>query len=125
MRPAMRLGDTKISQQEGGCLCFHRSAAIGVQRQLAGQDGMPGESIVKQVLEQDGVFRIGDAPADDAAAEDVEDDIEVEIPGSSSPRLKRPEAQQRQPMRMALAGHHLAGAFALALSTSTAHEAPM
>ena len=75
----MRLGDTKVGQQEGGCLGLHRSATIGMQRQLAGWDGMPDKGVVKQFLEQDGVFSIGDTPADDAAAEDVEDDIQVEI----------------------------------------------
>src|SRR5208283_4566413 len=79
MRPAMRLGDTKIGQQEGGWLGLHRSAAIGVQRQLTGWDTLLGESVVKQGLEQDGIFSVGHAPADDAAAENVEDDIEVEI----------------------------------------------
>jgi hypothetical protein len=39
--------------------------------------------------------------------------------------LKRSQAQQCQPMRMPLAGHHFARAFALALRTSTAQEAPM
>ena len=45
--------------------------------------------------------------------------------GSEALRLKRSQAQQRQPMRMALAGHQLLRAFAGALGTATAHEAPM
>ena len=79
MRPAVRLGDPEVGQQEGGCLGFHGAAAIGVQRQLTGWNGMLGERLVKEGLEQSGVFRVGDAPTDDAAAEDVEDDIQVEI----------------------------------------------
>ena len=75
----MRLGDTKIGQQEGGWLCHHRTAAIGVQRQLARWDAMLDKGVVKQGLEQGGVFSIGDTPADDPAAEDIEDDIQVEI----------------------------------------------
>ena len=35
MRPAMRLGDPEVGQQEGGCLGLHGAAAIGMQRQLA------------------------------------------------------------------------------------------
>jgi len=35
---------------------------------------MLDEGVVEQFLEQDGVFSIGDTPADDAAAEDIEDD---------------------------------------------------
>src|ERR1700712_4153672 len=79
MRPAMRLGDTEIGQQEGGWLSRYRSAAIGVQRQLVEWDSMLDEGVVEQLLEQGGVFSIGDTPADDAAAEDVEGDIQVEI----------------------------------------------
>src|SRR6202161_861664 len=47
------------------------------------------------------------------------------LPGSSGAGLKWSEAQQRQPMRMALAGHQFARAFAVAFGTSAAHEAPM
>ena len=75
----MRLGDPEVGQQEGGCLGLHRSTAISVQRQLAGWHVMLGESLVKQGLEQGSIFRVGDTPANDAAAEDVEDDIQVEI----------------------------------------------
>ena len=39
--------------------------------------------------------------------------------------LKRSQAKQGQPMRMALAGHHFARAFALTFCTSAAHEALM
>jgi hypothetical protein len=39
--------------------------------------------------------------------------------------LKRSQAEQCQPMRMALAGHYFARAFALTLRTSAAHEALM
>ena len=44
---------------------------------------------------------------------------------SGLPGLNWPEAQQRQPMRMALAGHQFARALAVAFGTSAAHEAPM
>src|SRR5215213_970944 len=47
------------------------------------------------------------------------------LPGSGLPGLKWPEAQQRQPVRMALAGHQFPRAFAVALGTSAAHETPM
>jgi hypothetical protein len=57
----MRLGDPEVGQQVGGCLGLHGSAAIGVQRQLTGWDGMLGEGVIKKFLEQDGVFSIGDA----------------------------------------------------------------
>ena len=47
----MRLGDTKIGQQEGGWLCRHGSAAIGVQRQLAGRYVMLDKGVFKQGFE--------------------------------------------------------------------------
>jgi hypothetical protein len=47
------------------------------------------------------------------------------LPGSSVPGLDWSEAQQRQPMRMALAGHQFSRAFAVAFGPSAAHEAPM
>ena len=49
----------------------------------------------------------------------------VSLPGSGSLRLKRSEAWQGEPMRMGLAGHHFAPAFALTLRTTAAHEAVM
>ena len=47
------------------------------------------------------------------------------LPGSGLLGLKRSEAQQRQPVRMALAGHQFARAFAVTLGAPAAHEAPM
>src|SRR4051794_8139903 len=49
----------------------------------------------------------------------------VSLPGSRLLGLKRPEAQQRKPVRVAVAGHQFPRAFAVALGTSAAHEAPM
>ena len=46
-------------------------------------------------------------------------------PGSSSLGLQRSQAQQGEPVRMALAGHQFPGAFALALGVLAAHEAPV
>src|SRR5271165_5766860 len=47
------------------------------------------------------------------------------LPGSGAPGLEWPEAQQRQPVRMALAGHQLPRAFAVALGTAAARETTM
>ena len=49
----------------------------------------------------------------------------VSLPRSSALRLNGSETQQRQPMRMALAGHQFPWAFAGALGNQTAHEAAM
>ena len=47
------------------------------------------------------------------------------LSGSSSPGLKRSQAQQGQPVCMALAGHQLARALAPAFGMSAAQEAAM
>jgi hypothetical protein len=49
----------------------------------------------------------------------------VSLSGSRLLGLKRPEAEQRKPMRMAVAGHQFPRAFAVALGTAAAHEATM
>jgi len=76
----MRAGDTEIGQQERGGFRLHRAAAIGMQRELAGWDVVFLDRIVEQRLKQRGAFRIGHAPADHAAAENVEDDVKIEAP---------------------------------------------
>ena len=47
------------------------------------------------------------------------------FPGSGSLRLKRSQAEQGEPVRMALAGHQFPRAFAITLGTSATHETPM
>jgi len=49
-----------------------------MQAELVGCDLVWGESVLQQRLEEGNTFDIGDAPADLAAAEDVEDYLEVE-----------------------------------------------
>jgi len=58
-------------------------------------------------------FRLEGCPVLEAAS----------LPGSSLLGLKRSQAQQGQPVRMALAGHQLPRALALALDMAAAHEA--
>jgi hypothetical protein len=47
------------------------------------------------------------------------------LPASNSPGLQWPKAQQRKPMRMALAGHQFPRAIAVAVGKLAAHEASM
>jgi hypothetical protein len=49
----------------------------------------------------------------------------VDLPASASLRLKRAEAQEREPVRMVLSGHQFARTLALAFSPAAAYEAPM
>jgi hypothetical protein len=50
-----------------------------MQGELAGRHLVLGDGVVKQRPEQRGAFGVGDTPADDATAKDVEDDIEIEV----------------------------------------------
>jgi hypothetical protein len=47
------------------------------------------------------------------------------LPGSGSLLLRRPETEQGEPVRMALAGHQFPRAFAVALRPPAAHETTM
>jgi hypothetical protein len=49
----------------------------------------------------------------------------VDLRASASLRLKRTEAEEREPVRMALTGHQFARTLALAFSPAAAYEAPM
>ena len=64
VRPAVRFGDAQIGEQQGRGLGFHRSAAIGVESELAGLHAVLFDSVVEQRLKQRGGFRVGDMPAD-------------------------------------------------------------
>ena len=79
MWAAVRFGDAEIGKQEGGRLCPHWPAAVGMQGELAGWHVMLGDGVVKQSREQGSTFSIGDAPADNASAEDIQDDVKIEI----------------------------------------------
>ena len=68
MRAVMRTGDAEIGQQERRGFGFHRTAPIGVQRELARRHVVFRYRVVEQRLEQGRTFGIGYAPADDAAA---------------------------------------------------------
>ena len=60
-------------------LTLYRAAAISVQGQLAGRHAILLHRLVEQRLEQGGAFGVGDLPSDDAAAEYIKDNIEIEI----------------------------------------------
>jgi hypothetical protein len=89
MGPAVRLGDAEVGEQEGGRLGLHGAAAVGMQGELAGPDGVLGDGVIEQRLEQGGALGIGDTPADDPATEDVENDVEIEV-GSIRVRSTHP-----------------------------------
>ena len=49
--------------------CFHRAAAICMQGQLVGRDGMFCHGVIEECFELNGTFRMLNTPADHAAAE--------------------------------------------------------
>ena len=75
----MRFGDAEISEDQGGGFGLHRAAAIGMQGELALGDIMLDDGVVEEGFEQRGAFRVGNAPGDDPAAENIDDDIEIEV----------------------------------------------
>ena len=79
MRPAVRACDAKICEQQRGGLGLHRTAAVRVQRKLTRWHLMICDRVVQQGPEQLGAFNVGHTPADHTAAEDVEDDVEIEV----------------------------------------------
>ena len=87
--PAMRFCDAEIGEQQGSGFGLHRAAAVGMQGELAGGDIMLDDGVVEQGFEQRGAFSIGDAPGDDPAAENIDDDIEIEIAPFRGPHQLR------------------------------------
>src|SRR5664280_3832818 len=79
MRPTVRLGDSQVRQQEGNRLGGHRGSAIGVEVELAGNDELLVAGVADQALGELGTFAIGHHPANDIAAEDVQDHVEIEV----------------------------------------------
>ena len=79
MRPVMRPGDAQVRQQKGGGFCFHRPAAIGMKRELAGRHVVLFDGVLEQRLEQRGAFRVRHVPSHDPAAEDVDDHVEIKV----------------------------------------------
>src|SRR5450830_141873 len=79
MWPTVGFGDAEIGEQERRGLGSHGTTTVGMQGQLAGRRGMFGGGIIEQCREHGGAFSVGDAPADDSAAEDIDDDVEVEV----------------------------------------------
>src|ERR1039458_9771343 len=75
----MRFGDPEIGEHQGGGFGLHRGTAIGMQGELAGLDMVLCDGVIEQGLEQRGAFSVGNAPGDDPAAENIDDDVEIEV----------------------------------------------
>ena len=77
VRATVRLGDIEIYQQRGHWLGPHAGAAIGVQCEATGSDVLFGNGVGDQLLGQLSGLAMGDHPADDVAAEDIEDYVQM------------------------------------------------
>lgn len=83
--PAVRLGDAQVAQQSGHWLGAHAAATVGMQGQRARRYAFLGGAVGNKLLGQLGGFLLGHHPADDVAAEDVEDDIQMEAGAPDRP----------------------------------------
>ena len=79
VRPAVGFGDAEIGEQQCRGLGAHRTATVGVQSELALRRGMFGSGVLEQAANRVALSRVGDTPADDPPAEDVDDDVEIEV----------------------------------------------
>ena len=72
---AVGLGDAEVAEEEGHGFGGHGGAIIGVDLQLAGPDLLLAAGSFEQRFGELSAFAMGDHPANDITAEDVEDDI--------------------------------------------------
>src|SRR5687768_12131129 len=68
---AVRLGRTKFGQQERDWFGAHHFSAVGVYGQLARRDIVFLQCVLNEVFGQFGRFPLGDHPAGNVTAEDV------------------------------------------------------
>src|SRR5688572_32409166 len=79
VRAGVGLGDAEVGEQERDRLGGHGGAPVSMQRQLTGRYLLFGDGLSDQAFGQIGVLAMGDHPARDVAAVDIEDDVEVEV----------------------------------------------
>src|SRR5450830_1260464 len=77
--PAVGLFDTQVRQELGHGPRAHRASAVGVSGQLAGGDPLLAAGLGDQLRGQGRRLGVGQQPAHDVAAEDVEQDVEVQV----------------------------------------------
>jgi len=79
MRPGMRLGDAQIRQQAGNQFGRHRRAAVCVESKLALVDALTMTCLFNEGAGQRRILPVGNRPAHNVAAENIHDDVQVEI----------------------------------------------
>ena len=78
--PAERSGDAQFGEQLRGTLAGDGGAAVGVQREGIGFDALVEAGLFDEMGGQGGGFAFGEHPADDIAAEQIQQDV-LECPG--------------------------------------------
>jgi len=78
VRAAVGLGDIEVDQERGNGLRSHAGTAIGMERQGARRDVLLLHSVGDELLGEFSGLAMSDEPADDVAAEDVEDHVKME-----------------------------------------------
>src|SRR3954453_3015110 len=79
MRTRVAPGDAQIGHEQRHGLGGHGRAAIGMDGQLVGEDVVLTDGLGDELLSQLGRLTLGQQPARNVAAVDVDDDVEVEI----------------------------------------------
>ena len=88
LRSAQRAGHPEIGEELSRALARHRSSSIRVQGQDPGLDAMLQATLLDQAPGQGRALPIRHHPSHDVAAEDVHDDVEVEV--APLPRPQQP-----------------------------------
>src|SRR5437867_3147333 len=103
VRPRMGLAHAQIRQQLRHALGRHRTAAIGVQRELIGTHAFSGAGFGDERLGQLSRLALGDHPTDHIAAEHVQNHVQIvvgprraafELGNVPAPQLSGPRGEQ-------------------------------
>src|SRR5579863_1847848 len=79
IRSAVALGDAQVGHQKGDRFGPHDPAAVGMNGELAGRNLVLADSFLNELLGQFGALLVGDHPASNVAAKDVNDDVKIEV----------------------------------------------
>src|SRR4051812_4579574 len=75
----MRFGHAEVGQLESQGLAGHRRSIVGMNEELAFPDALSRDALPNKLLGQFCGFALSHHPADDKAAEQVEDYVEIKV----------------------------------------------
>src|SRR4029453_2758521 len=79
VRAAVRLGHAEVGEQERDGLALHRRTAVRMELELTELNAMLRACLGDETLGEGRALMWRERPADDAAAEDVENHVEIEV----------------------------------------------